>query len=63
MSTEPTIKTAIPTTSGFHNFAFYILIFAFSLLHLYNCRGFFTNRTFYAKQTQFPKGQNERKCC
>ena len=28
---------------------------------LYNCRGFFTNRPFYAKQTQFPKGQNERK--
>jgi hypothetical protein len=31
--------------------------------HLYNCRGFFTNQLFYAKQTQFPKGQNEHKCC
>ncbi len=28
---------------------------------LYNCRGFSTNRPFYAKQTQFPKKSNERK--
>jgi len=27
---------------------------------LYNCRGFFTNQTFYAKQSQFPKKSNER---
>ena len=61
MSTEATIKTPIPTTSGFHSFAFYILIFEFSLLP-----STFVERTlqitpFYAKQTQFPKAQNERK--
>jgi len=28
MATEATIKTAIPTTSGFHNFAFCTSIFA-----------------------------------
>ena len=28
---------------------------------LYICRGLSTNQLFYAKQTQFPKGQNERK--
>jgi len=28
---------------------------------LYICRGFSTNRPFYAKQTQFPGCQNERK--
>jgi hypothetical protein len=29
--------------------------------HLYTCKETSTNRTFYAKQTQFPKGQNEHK--
>jgi len=36
----------------------------FSLLRsrsLYICREFFTNQPFFAKQTQFPKSQNERK--
>ncbi len=32
MFTEATIKTVIPTTSGFHNFAFYTLHFDFSSL-------------------------------
>jgi integrase len=38
--------------------AIYVLI-----KHLYICRESFTNRLFYAKQTQFPKGSNEHKCC
>jgi hypothetical protein len=60
MFIEATIKTAIPTTSGFRNFAFCNLIFAFSLLHLYNCKESSTNQLFYAKQTQFAESPNER---
>ncbi len=59
---------------GLHSFAFYILIFAFSLtryasrftLHLcprYASRDARAKTTYYAKRTQIQKSPNERKCC
>jgi len=67
---------AIPTTSGFRNFAFCTLTFAFSTRLLYKTpilpnlpaykalhlsRTLYKSATFYAKQTQFPKKSNECK--
>ena len=62
MRNRTTIKPPIPTTSGFHNFAFYTLHFDFSsLAPLYLSRILYKSTPFYAKQTQFQGYPNESK--
>ncbi len=47
MAAVATIKRAIPTTTGFRNFAFYTLHFDFPLPPLYKCRENSTNRLLF----------------
>ncbi len=48
-------------SSLFTNLPAYKAVDIYVPIRHYNCRGLSTNQPFYAKQTQFPKVQNERK--